>query len=120
MHNNYLLISYLVLSTTYPMFCSVSLQLGFFSIVGIPLFKAITELFKDAQPMMDGEQHHTFECATLQVCRLQVCRLYAVLCMLRNLHNCCVFCIVLPEMTSTYRQSHLGYMHACCMLFDAH
>ncbi|DBA72363.1 TPA: putative 3',5'-cyclic phosphodiesterase pde-3 [Trebouxia sp. C0005] len=29
-------------------------QLGFFSIVGIPLFKAITELFKDAQPMMDG------------------------------------------------------------------
>ncbi|DBA82086.1 TPA: hypothetical protein ACH3X1_016801 [Trebouxia sp. C0004] len=29
-------------------------QLGFFGIVGIPLFKAITDLFKDAQPMMDG------------------------------------------------------------------
>ncbi|KAL0043699.1 hypothetical protein WJX82_003553 [Trebouxia sp. C0006] len=29
-------------------------QLGFFGIVGIPLFRAITELFKDAQPMMDG------------------------------------------------------------------
>lgn len=31
------------------------LQLGFFGIVGIPLFKAITELFKEAQPMLDGE-----------------------------------------------------------------
>lgn len=30
------------------------LQLGFFSIVGIPMFRAITDLFKDAQPMLDG------------------------------------------------------------------
>ena len=30
------------------------LQLGFFSIVGIPMFKAMTDLFKDAQPMLDG------------------------------------------------------------------
>lgn len=30
------------------------LQLGFFSIVGIPLFKAMTEIFKDAHPMLDG------------------------------------------------------------------
>lgn len=30
------------------------LQLGFFSIVGIPMFSAITDLFKDAQPMLDG------------------------------------------------------------------
>ncbi|KAL0049434.1 hypothetical protein WJX82_002295 [Trebouxia sp. C0006] len=29
-------------------------QLGFFSIVGIPLFKAMAELFEDAQPMLDG------------------------------------------------------------------
>ena len=29
-------------------------QLGFFSIVGIPLFKALTEMFKDAQPVLDG------------------------------------------------------------------
>ena len=33
----------------------VLLQLGFFGIVGMPLFKAITDLFKDAQPMMDGK-----------------------------------------------------------------
>ena len=37
-----------------PHACCCLLQLGFFSIVGIPLFKAITDLFKDAQPMMDG------------------------------------------------------------------
>ncbi len=43
--------------------CSLLLQLGFFGIVGIPLFRAITELFKDAQPMMDGEQHHSCVCA---------------------------------------------------------
>ena len=30
------------------------LQLGFFGIVGIPLFKAMTEVFKDAHPMLDG------------------------------------------------------------------
>ena len=35
--------------------CPLCLQLGFFGIVGVPVFKAITELFKDAQPMMDGE-----------------------------------------------------------------
>ena len=30
------------------------LQIGFFNIVGIPLFKAMTDLFEDAQPMLDG------------------------------------------------------------------
>ncbi|KAL0050499.1 hypothetical protein WJX82_000833 [Trebouxia sp. C0006] len=29
-------------------------QLGFFSIVGIPLFKAMVDLFADAKPMLDG------------------------------------------------------------------
>ncbi|KAL3161210.1 putative 3',5'-cyclic phosphodiesterase pde-3 [Trebouxia sp. C0009 RCD-2024] len=29
-------------------------QLGFFNIVGIPLFKAMAELFEDAQPLLDG------------------------------------------------------------------
>ncbi|KAL3145886.1 putative 3',5'-cyclic phosphodiesterase pde-3 [Trebouxia sp. C0009 RCD-2024] len=29
-------------------------QLGFFNIVGIPLFKSFTELFPEAQPMLDG------------------------------------------------------------------
>ena len=32
----------------------VIMQMGFFSIVGIPLFKAMAELFEDAQPMLDG------------------------------------------------------------------
>ena len=30
------------------------LQLGFFNIVGIPLFKAMAELFDDAHPLLDG------------------------------------------------------------------
>ena len=34
--------------------CEVPLQLGFFQIVGIPLFKAMADLFPDAQPMLDG------------------------------------------------------------------
>lgn len=34
--------------------CDVPLQLGFFQIVGIPLFKAMADLFPDAQPMLDG------------------------------------------------------------------
>ena len=29
-------------------------QLGFFNIVGIPLFKAMADLFEDSQPMLDG------------------------------------------------------------------
>ncbi|DBB03659.1 hypothetical protein WJX82_000931 [Trebouxia sp. C0006] len=29
-------------------------QMGFFNIVGIPLFKTMVELFEDAQPMLDG------------------------------------------------------------------
>lgn len=29
-------------------------QMGFFNIVGTPLFKAMIELFPDAQPMLDG------------------------------------------------------------------
>ena len=41
-------------------------QLGFFSIVGIPLFKAMAELFEDAQPMLDGvlSNYHHWEAAT--------------------------------------------------------
>ena len=31
-------------------------QLGFFNIVGAPLFMAVTELFEDAMPMMHGLQ----------------------------------------------------------------
>lgn len=34
--------------------CAAPLQLGFFQIVGIPLFKAMVDLFPDAQPMLDG------------------------------------------------------------------
>ena len=34
--------------------CELGLQLGFFGIVGIPLFKAMTEVFKEARPMLDG------------------------------------------------------------------
>ena len=33
---------------------AVALQMGFFSIVGIPLFKAMAELFEEAKPMLDG------------------------------------------------------------------
>jgi hypothetical protein len=29
-------------------------QLGFSNIVGIPLFKAMADLFEDSQPMLDG------------------------------------------------------------------
>ncbi len=32
----------------------VGAQLGFFSIVGMPLFKAMSDLFDGCQPMMDG------------------------------------------------------------------
>ena len=28
--------------------------MGFFSIVGIPLFKAMAELFEESKPMLDG------------------------------------------------------------------
>lgn len=42
------------------------LQMGFFSIVGIPLFKAVTELFEEAKPMLDGvlANHRHWEAAT--------------------------------------------------------
>ena len=30
------------------------MQMGFFSIVGIPLFKSMAELFAEAKPMLDG------------------------------------------------------------------
>ena len=42
------------------------LQMGFFSIVGIPLFKAMAEIFEDAQPMLDGvlANYHHWEAAT--------------------------------------------------------
>lgn len=33
---------------------TVTLQMGFFSIVGIPLFKAMAELFEESKPMLDG------------------------------------------------------------------
>lgn len=29
-------------------------QLGFFNIVGTPLFRAMVDLFEDAKPMLDG------------------------------------------------------------------
>ena len=31
-------------------------QLGFFNIVGTPMFKALVDLFPDAQPILDGVQ----------------------------------------------------------------
>ena len=31
-------------------------QLGFFNIVGTPMFRALVDLFPDAQPMLDGVQ----------------------------------------------------------------
>lgn len=31
-----------------------AVQMGFFSIVGIPLFKAMAELFEESKPMLDG------------------------------------------------------------------
>lgn len=30
------------------------LQMSFFSIVGIPLFKSITDIFEDTRPMLQG------------------------------------------------------------------
>lgn len=30
------------------------MQIGFFNIVGVPLFKAMTEIFEGCQPMLDG------------------------------------------------------------------
>ena len=40
-------------------------QVGFFSIVGIPQFKAMTDLFEDAKPMLEGvlENYHRWEVA---------------------------------------------------------
>lgn len=35
-------------------FSCVGTQVGFFNIVGVPLFKAMAELFPKAQPMLDG------------------------------------------------------------------
>ena len=35
--------------------CGIAvLQMGFFSIVGIPLFKAMAELFEESKPMLEG------------------------------------------------------------------
>ena len=44
----------------------VALQMGFFSIVGIPLFKAMAELFEESKPMLDGvlANYHFWEAAT--------------------------------------------------------
>ena len=33
---------------------SVGLQLSFFSIVGIPLFKSMTDIFEETRPMLQG------------------------------------------------------------------
>ena len=30
------------------------MQMGFFSIVGLPMFKAMADVFEGAQPMLDG------------------------------------------------------------------
>ena len=42
------------------------LQMGFFSIVGIPLFKTMAELFEESKPMLDGvlANYHHWEAAT--------------------------------------------------------
>ena len=42
-------------------------QLGFFNIVGAPLFLAVIELFDEAQPMMQGLQanYHQWESGTI-------------------------------------------------------
>lgn len=42
-----------------------TVQVGFFNIVGIPLIKAMTDLFEDAKPMMDGvlANYHSWEAA---------------------------------------------------------
>ena len=42
-------------------------QLGFFNIVGAPLFLAVIELFQEAQPMMQGLQanYHQWESGTI-------------------------------------------------------
>ena len=44
----------------------VLLQMGFFSIVGIPMFKAMAELFEESQPMLEGvlANYHHWEAAT--------------------------------------------------------
>lgn len=38
----------------YSACCCWCVQLGFFSIVGMPLFKAMTDLFDGCQPLLDG------------------------------------------------------------------
>lgn len=42
----------LVLAT--KMWSLVCLQIGFFSIVGIPMYKALVGAFEDARPLLDG------------------------------------------------------------------
>ena len=37
-----------------PIACNCLLQLGFFNIVGLPLIRAMAELFEESQPMLDG------------------------------------------------------------------
>jgi hypothetical protein len=32
----------------------LQMQMGFFSIVGLPMFKAMADVFEGAQPMLDG------------------------------------------------------------------
>ena len=48
---------------------TVALQMGFFSIVGIPLFKAMAELFEETKPMLDAvlANNHHWEFATPDV-----------------------------------------------------
>ena len=43
-----------------------AVQVGFFSIVGIPLIKAMTDVFEDAKPMLDGvlANFHSWEAAS--------------------------------------------------------
>ena len=53
-------VAFLVYGTVYTGGMTRS-QLGFFNIVGAPIFMAVIELFEDAQPMMQGLQanyHH--------------------------------------------------------------
>lgn len=43
----------------------VAVQVGFFSIVGIPLFKAFSDMFEGAKPMLEGvlQNYHSWEAA---------------------------------------------------------
>lgn len=51
-HRNALIQSVLVSAA--KMWSLLCLQIGFFSIVGIPMYKAMVVAFEDARPLLDG------------------------------------------------------------------